>query len=147
MACGAILNDEYTGDRCVSAAGRRTHTHAWPQDTGVDAGGIAGAGRARQLVGRGRPLQGRHHPAKVGAHLPLWAVPRASATRGVTSAHEGTPHAPDWGHEAVSIHPLPFPVCSLIYPGYCFYYDNRGLTWGGFYSGDGLRNCDLVFML
>ncbi|GBF99479.1 radial spoke [Raphidocelis subcapitata] len=36
---------------------------------------------------------------------------------------------------------------SLIYPGYFFYYDDRALTWGGFYSGDGLRNNDLVFML
>ncbi|KIY96856.1 radial spoke protein 9 [Monoraphidium neglectum] len=36
---------------------------------------------------------------------------------------------------------------SLLYPGYFFYYDNRGLTWGGFYSGDGLRNNDLAFML
>ena len=46
---------------------------------------------------------------------------------------------------------LPPPPClqpgSLIYPGYTFYYDGRGLTWGGFYCGDGLRNNDLVFML
>jgi hypothetical protein len=44
--------------------------------------------------------------------------------------------------------PAPRPHArSLIYPGYSFYYDNRGLTWGGFYCGDGLRNFDLVFML
>ncbi|KAI8462338.1 MAG: radial spoke protein 9 [Monoraphidium minutum] len=36
---------------------------------------------------------------------------------------------------------------SLLYPGYFFYYDSRGLTWGGFYAGDGLRNDDLAFML
>jgi radial spoke head protein 9 len=35
----------------------------------------------------------------------------------------------------------------LIYLGYTFYYDNRELTWGGFYDGDGLRNNDLVLML
>jgi radial spoke head protein 9 len=36
---------------------------------------------------------------------------------------------------------------SLLYPGYCFYYSSRDLTWGGLYVGDGLHNDDLVFML
>jgi radial spoke head protein 9 len=38
-------------------------------------------------------------------------------------------------------------VRSLLYPGYHFYYSAHDLTWGGLYSGDGLRNDDLIFML
>jgi radial spoke head protein 9 len=36
---------------------------------------------------------------------------------------------------------------SLLFLGYSFYYDKAGNTWGGFYSGDGLKNKDLIFML
>jgi radial spoke head protein 9 len=36
---------------------------------------------------------------------------------------------------------------SLLFPGYCFYYSSRDLTWGSLYVGDGLQNNDLVFML
>jgi hypothetical protein len=36
---------------------------------------------------------------------------------------------------------------SLLWPGYCFYYNARDLTWGGLYLGSGVRNNDLVFML
>jgi len=36
---------------------------------------------------------------------------------------------------------------SLIYPGYYFYYDGAANMFGGLYSGSGLKNTDLVFML
>ena len=36
---------------------------------------------------------------------------------------------------------------SLLFPGYCFYYNSHDLTWGALYVGDGLQNNDLVFML
>ncbi len=36
---------------------------------------------------------------------------------------------------------------SLVYPGYFFYYSSPEVAWGGLYVGDGLQNCDLVFML
>jgi radial spoke head protein 9 len=36
---------------------------------------------------------------------------------------------------------------SLLFPGYCFYYSSRDMTWGSLYVGDGMQNNDLVFML
>lgn len=38
-------------------------------------------------------------------------------------------------------------VRSLLWPGYFFYYSGNDLMWGSLYSGDGLRNNDLIFML
>ena len=39
-------------------------------------------------------------------------------------------------------------VCrNLLFLGYSFYYARGSNTWGSFYSGDGLKNTDLIFML
>lgn len=50
-----------------------------------------------------------------------------------------------------SVHYEPFKniaVCrSLLCPGYFFYYNGHDNTWGSLYTGDGIRNNDLIFML
>lgn len=39
-------------------------------------------------------------------------------------------------------------ICrSLLWPGYCFFYNGAELTWGGLYMGTGIRNNDLIWML
>ncbi len=39
------------------------------------------------------------------------------------------------------------PCRNMVWPGYTFYYHAHDMTWGSLYSGDGVRNDDIIFML
>ena len=85
-----------------------------------------------------RTFSGIPYPDKLDSYIHSWEGPDGSS---LATDPEGS-----WAVKSDDISGQT-TLCSLVYPGFAFYYSSVHKTWGGLYVGTGVKNTDLLFLL